>query len=85
LSEIDDNECISIDYDEGGFSYHLPYTINLEDTGKQLEIINKTKDKLEIENIYIHENGLIEGHGFNSHDEALDAFMNALRKLRRNI
>ena len=85
LSEIDDNEYISIDYDEGRFSHRLPYTINLEDTGKQLEIINKTKDKLELENIDIHENGLIKGHGFNSHDEALDAFMNALRKLRRNI
>ena len=85
LSQIDDNEYISIDYEEGCFSYQLPFTINLEDTEKQLEIINKTKDKLELENITIHENGLIKGHDFKNHAEALDAFMNVLSKLRRNI
>lgn len=85
LSQIDDNEYISIDYEEGCFSYQLPFTINLEDTEKQLEIINKTKDKLELEKITIHENGLVKGHDFKNHGEALDAFMNVLSKLRRNI
>ena len=85
LSQIDDDEYIKLDYDEGSFSYHLPFTINLKDTEKQLEIINKTKDKLELEKITIHENGLVKGHDFKNHGEALDAFMNVLSKLRRNI
>ena len=32
LSQINDNEYISIDYEEGSYSYQLPFTINLEDT-----------------------------------------------------
>jgi len=85
LSQIDDDEYIKLDYDEGSFSYHLPFTINLKDTEKQLEIINKTKDKLELEKIIIYENGLIKGNEFNDYEEALDEFMNVLSKLRRNI
>nr|WP_295001622.1 ATP-binding protein [uncultured Methanobrevibacter sp.] len=85
LSQIDDNEYIKLDYDEGSFSYQLPFTINLKETKKQLEIINKTKDKLKLENIIIYENGLIKGNDFNDYEEALDEFMNVLSKLRRNI
>lgn len=85
LSQIDDDEYIKLDYDEGSFSYHLPFTINLKDTEKQLEIINKSKDKLELEKIIIYENGLIKGNEFNDYEEALDGFMNVLSKLRRNI
>ena len=85
LSQIDDDEYIKLDYDEGSFSYRLPFTINLKDTEKQLEIINKTKDKLELEKIIIYENGLIKGNEFNDYEEALDEFMNVLSKLRRNI
>ena len=85
LSQIDDDEYIKLDYDEGSFSYRLPFTINLKDTEKQLEIINKTKDKLELEKIIIYENGLIKGNEFNDYEEAHDEFMNVLSKLRRNI
>ena len=85
LSQIDDDEYIKLDYDDGSFSYRLPFTINLKDTEKQLEIINKTKDKLELEKIIIYENGLIKGNEFNDYEEAHDEFMNVLSKLRRNI
>lgn len=85
LSQIDDDEYIKLDYNEGSFSYRLSFTINLKDTEKQLEIINKTKDKLELEKIIIYENGLIKGNEFNDYEEALDEFMNVLSKLRRNI
>lgn len=87
LSQIDDNEYIALDYKMDSFSYHLPFTINLKNTEMQMgnEIINKTKDKLETDNINIYENGLIEGHDFKTYDDALDAFMEILPKLRRNI
>ena len=35
LSELDDDEYISIDYNQESFSYQLPFTINLENTKKQ--------------------------------------------------
>lgn len=87
LSQIDDNEYIALDYKMDSFSYQLPFTINLKNTEMQMgnEIINKTKDKLETDNINIYENGLIEGHDFKTYDDALDAFMEILPKLRRNI
>lgn len=85
LSEIDDNEYIDIDYEMGSFSYQLPFTINLENTKRQLENYDESKEKIEAENIEIFENGLINGHGFETYENALDAFMDMLPKLRRNI
>ena len=86
LSQIDDNEYIAIDYAEGSYSYQLPFTINLEDTKKQIEnIISYNEEKIELDNITIFENGLIEGHDFENYDIALDAFMDTLQQLRRNI
>ena len=86
LSQIDDNEYIAIDYAEGSYSYQLPFTINLEDTKKQIEnIISYDEEKIELDNITIFENGLIEGHDFENYDIALDAFMDTLQQLRRNI
>lgn len=87
LSQIDDNEYIAIDYVKDSFSYQLPFTINLKNSQEQMgnEIINKTKDKLETDNFNIHQNGLIEGHDFKTYEDALDAFMEILPKLRRNI
>lgn len=87
LSEIDDNESISLDYAEGSFSYKLPYTINIENTEKQLknEIIKDSHDKLELNNITINENGLITGKNFKTYETALYRFMDVLKKLRRNI
>ena len=87
LSQIDDNEYIIMDYEDGSFSYQLPFTINLKNSEKQLgnEIINKASDKLETTNINIYENGLIEGRDFKTYEDALDAFMETLPKLRRNI
>ena len=86
LSQIDDNEYISIDYGKGSFSYQLPYTINLENTKKQMEnIISDDEDKIEIDKITIFKDGLIKGHDLESYELALDTFMEILPKLRRNI
>lgn len=87
LSEIDDDEFIKINYDDDSFSYQLPFTINMENTIVQLEseIISHTKDKINIEDIEIFENGLIRGNNFKTYEDALDAFMELLPKLRRNI
>lgn len=87
LSQIDDDEYIDIDYDNSSFSYKLPYTINLENTKKQLgnKILSESKDKIDLEKISIYENGLIEGHDLESYEIALDTFMEILPRLRRNI
>lgn len=86
LSQIDDNEYIDIDYAEDSFSYQLPFTINLENTKPHLEnIISDDEDEIELDYITINKNGLIKGHDLKSHDMALDAFMEILPKLRRNI
>ena len=86
LSQIDDDEYINIDYSDNAFSYQLPFTINLENTKKQLEkniLINN--EKIELDNIEIFESGLIKGHDLETYDIALDTFMEILPKLRRNI
>ena len=86
LSQIDDNEYISIDYGEGSFSYQLPYTVSLDNTKKQMEnIISDDEDKIEIDKITIFKDGLIKGHDLESYELALDTFMEILPKLRRNI
>ena len=86
LSQIDDNEYISIDYGEGSFSYQLPYTINLDNTKKQMEnIISDDEDKIKTDKITILKDGLIKGHDLESYELALDTFMEILPKLRRNI
>lgn len=86
LSQIDDNEFITIDYNEDSFSYELPFTINIENTEKQLEnIISYCEEKIELEKITIYENGLIKGNNFKTYEDALDAFMEILPKLRRNV
>ena len=87
LSEIDDDEDIIIDYENMSFSYKLPFTINIEETGKQIKdkIINESENKIELENITINQNGLISGNNYETYEDALDAFMEILSKLRRNI
>ena len=86
LSQIDDNECIALDYNGDSFSYQLPYTINIDETKKQIEdMIFHDEDKIGLDNITIFENGLIKGHDLESYDFALDTFMETLPKLRRNI
>ena len=86
LSQIDDNEYISIDYGEGSFSYQLPYTVSLDNTKKQMEnIISDDEDKIETDKITIFKDGLIKGHDIESYELALDTFMEILPKLRRNI
>ena len=87
LSEIDDDEDIIIDYENMSFSYKLPFTINIEETGKQIKdkIINESENKIELENITINQNGLISGNNNETYEDALDAFMEILSKLRRNI
>ena len=86
LSQIDDDEYIDIDYGESSFSYQLPFTVNLENTKKQLdEVIIANEEKIEVENIEIFENGLIKGHDLESREIALDRFMEILQKLRRNV
>lgn len=86
LSELDDDEYISIDYNQESFSYQLPFTINLENTKKQLSKINsETSDKIELDNITIFESGLIEGHDLENYEIALNEFMETLQKIRRNV
>ena len=86
LSQIDDNESITIDYKGDSFLYQLPFTINLEHTKEHAEnIISCDEEKIELDKITIFENGLIEGHDLESYDLALDKFMETLPKLRRNI
>lgn len=86
LSQIDDNEYISIDYGEGSFSYQLPYTVSLDNTKKQMEnIISDDEYKIETDKITIFKDGLIKGHDLESYELALDTFMEILPKLRRNI
>ncbi len=87
LSEIDDDEYITIQYDNGSFSYQLPFTINLENTKKQIKngIINESENTIELNNIQINQNGLITGNNFKSYEDALFNFMEILSKLRRNI
>ena len=86
LSEIDDNEYINIDFNEGSFSYKLPFIINLENTKKQLKSVDfESDEKIEIENFMIFEDGLIKANNFKDYDDALDAFMELLPKLRRNV
>ena len=86
LTPIDDNEYIKLDYDEGSFSYRLPFNINLENTEKQLgEIENKNQEKIEAENITIFKDGVIEGRDFKSYDAALAGFMDILTRLRREV
>lgn len=87
LSEIDDNENITIDYSKGAFEYQLPYTIDIENTKNQLKdkAISSDSKKILIENQEIHENGLIKGSDFKSKEECLDKFMELLPDIRRNV
>ena len=87
LSEIDDNEYIRIEYENESFSYQLPFTINLQETRKQItdKIINESEKKIKLEKIIINENGLINGNNFENYEDALFNFMEILSKLRRNI
>ena len=87
LSEIDDDESITIDYSKGAFEYQLPYTIDIENTKNQLKdkSISSDSKKILIENQEIHENGLIKGSNFKSKEECLDKFMELLPDIRRNV
>lgn len=85
LSPIDDNEEILLDYNEGSFSYNLPFTINMENTKKIIESGKfSDENKIQLENITIHENGIVSGSDFKSYEDALYAFMEILPKIRRN-
>ena len=88
LSEIKDDEFISIKYNQNSFAYQLPFTVNLEKTEKQIgnnEIISKTDKKIELKNMTVFENGLITGHDLKTYEIALNSFMEILPKIRRNI
>ena len=77
---------ITLDYSEGGFSYQLPYTINLKKTKTVLkDVDNITESEIQIENITINKNGLIKCNDFKDYETALDKFMEILSKIRRNI
>ena len=85
-TSIDDDEEITIDYNEGSFRYQLPFTINIEDTKKfVLKIEDENENEIKIENICIKKSGLIEGNNFKSYGNALYSFMEILPKIRRNI
>ena len=60
--------------------------INIENTRKQNKDATFSDDgRIEVENIEIFENGLIKGHDLETYEIALNAFMEILPKLRRNI
>ncbi|MBQ2652086.1 MAG: TIGR00268 family protein [Methanobrevibacter sp.] len=83
---IEDNESISLTFMNGGFEYQLPYTINIENTKKQLDSFHSiTKNAIKTENITIYENGAIKGTNFKNYENAMDKFMDTLTKIRRNI
>jgi uncharacterized protein len=53
---------------------------------KQIEeTVFETPRKIEVENLEIFENGLIKGHNFESHEHALNRFIEILPKIRRNV
>jgi uncharacterized protein len=87
LSEINDNDYIKLDYENGSFSYELPFTVNLENTKRQLEneIRFESEDEIKTGKISIFKNGSIKGHDFERYETALDNFMELLPKIRRNI
>ncbi len=87
LSEINDDEEIKLNYKDNSFSYKLPFTINIENTKKQLknDLVRESDKKLETNNIEISENGLITGKNFKTYENALNDFSELLSKLRRNI
>ena len=86
LSPIDDNEEILIEYNEGSFSYNLPFTINMENTKKNMEDIEfQNENEIQLKNITIHENGIVCGSDLKSYEDAMDAFMEILPKIRRNV
>ncbi|WP_296795990.1 ATP-dependent sacrificial sulfur transferase LarE [uncultured Methanobrevibacter sp.] len=87
LSPLDDDEDITLDYENGQFQYQLPFTINLENTKSKLtkKIVFENSEKIELEKISINKNGLIEGHNFKNYDEALFEFMDTLPQMRRNV
>lgn len=87
LSPLCDDEEIVIDYKNNGFSYQLPFAINIKNTKNQLrkKIIFENSKKIELEKIIIYENGLITGHDFENYENAILEFMETLPKLRRNI
>ena len=85
LSEIDDDESIVLDYAEGSFSYSLPFSIDIKKSREFFENAKITKDKISIENISISENGMIVAKGFDNYENALNAFMDILTKIRRKI
>ncbi|MBQ6098900.1 MAG: 7-cyano-7-deazaguanine synthase [Methanobrevibacter sp.] len=86
LTPIDDNEFISLSYENGSFSHELPFTINLENTKNNFEKIKSVNPKeITIGNITINENGLIKGNNFRDYESALEEFMEILPKIRRNI
>ena len=87
LNQINDDEFIKLDYNNNTFSYHLPFTINIENTKRQFrdEMISFTQNEIKLKNIKIYENGLIKGNDFKTYENALDAFMELLPKLRREI
>lgn len=85
LSSIDDNEEIVLDFHEGSFSYELPFQINMTDSMRFLKNAEVNDNKIHLENISISESGLIAGEEFENYENALDAFMEILPKIRRKI
>lgn len=73
LEEIDDDEEIVINYENGQFTYELPYKIDL------------SKTKINNNNIKIEENGLVKGNNYNSYKKAEEEFMEILPKIRRKV
>jgi uncharacterized protein len=83
LSQIDDDEDIVLDYHEGSFSYPLPFGIDIEASREFFENAEVNEKEIVLENISVNENGLISGNEFENYENALNAFMDVLTKIRR--
>lgn len=71
LDELEEYDDIIIDYENQIFSYKLPYNID------------SIKTKISDKNICTTDDGLIIGKEYSTYEEALDAFINVLPKIRR--
>jgi uncharacterized protein len=83
LSEIDDDEDIIIDYENGSFTYRLPFNIDIEVSEKFFENAEIDENRINFKNISIDKCGLITGSSFKNYEDAVNTFMEILPKIRR--
>lgn len=87
LEPLDDDEFIIIEQDDDSFFHKLPFSINLKNTKENIKhrIQSENGERIDLERISIHRDGLIKIHGAKTYEDALDTFIEILPKLRREI